>query len=312
MSIHFVLFLISYILYSYHYVVMASRHLARSLTMQALYEWDFLNEEKSEIDSIVDRLIPEFAPGFEDINFVRSLTHGVLSKRNEIDAIIENAAPEWPINQIAVVDRNVLRMGLWELLFGNYKDVPPKVAINEAIELAKTFGGENSGKFVNGVLGTVYRELGEPGKDDSTKKYSPEELEQLPIERRAGAIVMRKSAGSAEYIALVHDVFGYWTLPKGKLQAEEDEKEGARRAVMTELGIDTLELSKKLCENQYVAHDPQSGAVRRRVVYFLGKTDQEDLHLKTSGGLVKADWFKKEDLPTLKMYDDVRKIFDLL
>ena len=85
----------------------------------------------------------------------------------ELNKIIEKAAPQWPIEQIAVVDRNVLRLGLYELLFGNRDEVPPKVAINEAIELAKSFGGESSGKFVNGVLGTVYREIGEPGKDDA-------------------------------------------------------------------------------------------------------------------------------------------------
>lgn len=293
---------------------MASRHLARSLTMQALYEWDFLAGGSADIDAIVDRLLPEFAPGFEDVDFVRTLTRGVVERRAEIDAIIENAAPEWPIPQIAIVDRNVLRIGLFELLFGNYKDVPPKVAINESIELAKTFGGENSGKFVNGVLGTVYRELGEPGKDDTSKKYSPEELEQLPIERRAGAIVIRSPRGEQgpHYIALVHDVFGYWTLPKGRLQPDEDDKEGARRAVMVELGLDSLELSRKLCENQYVAHDPGVGPVRRRVVYYLGTTTQEKLHLKSSGGLIKTDWFKKEDLSGLKMYDDIRKIFETL
>ncbi len=288
---------------------MASRHLARSMAMQALYEWDFSGaKENASVDGIVDRVIAEFGPGFEDAAFVSTLARGVLAKRKEIDAIIEHAAPEWPLAQIAIVDRNVLRIGLWELLFGNYRDVPPKVAINESIELAKTFGGENSGKFINGVLGTVYRELGEPGKDEASKKYSPEELEQLPLEQRAGAVVMRDGD-----VALVHDVFGYWTLPKGHIPSDEDEKEGARHAVMNELGLEELVLEKKICENQYVAHDPATGPVRRRVVYFLGSTPQTKLHLKVSGGLVEARWFPKGELGALKMYDDIRKIFtDLL
>ena len=88
-----------------------------------------------------------------------------MDKRDKIDTIIAKAAPEWPIGQIAMVDRNILRLGLYELIFGDYDAVPPKVAINEAIELAKSFGGEASGRFVNGVLGTVYREMGEPGKE---------------------------------------------------------------------------------------------------------------------------------------------------
>ena len=83
-----------------------------------------------------------------------------------MDKIIEKSAPEWPVSQITIIDRNVLRLGLFELLFGNREEVPPKVAINEAIELAKTFGGDSSGRFINGVLGTVYREIGEPRKDE--------------------------------------------------------------------------------------------------------------------------------------------------
>ena len=286
---------------------MASRHLARSIAMQSLYEWDFNGAGPVVAEDIIARNLEEFGPGLDDSGFVRTLVIGVVERKEQLDAIIERAAPEWPVSQIAVIDRNVLRIGLWELLFGIYKEVPPKVAINEAIELAKTFGGENSGKFVNGVLGTVYRELGEPGKDETSKKYSPDELEALPIEPRAGVVVMR-----GDNIALVHDVFGYWTLPKGRIQTDESDKDGARRAVMTELGIDNLELSHKLCENQYVAHDPESGAVRRRVVYFLGATTQKDLHLKSSGGLVEAKWFRKDDLAGLKMYDDIRKIFENL
>lgn len=144
---------------------MASRHLARSIAMQTLYEWDFNNQDDGQLGTIMDKNIAEFGPGLEDTEFVKALVWGVIKHKKEIDAIIEKAAPEWPIHQIAAVDRNVLRLGLYELLFGKREEVPPKVAINESIELAKSFGGESSGRFVNGVLGTVYREIGEPGKD---------------------------------------------------------------------------------------------------------------------------------------------------
>src|SRR3989344_4459164 len=139
---------------------MASRHLARSIAMQSLYEWDFYEKQHTLAD-ILERNITEFGPGLEEGNkdFVRKLASGVVENMEYIDAIIEKAAPEWPIAQITVVDRNVLRLGLYELIYGNKEEVPPKVAINEAIELAKNFSGESSGKFVNGVLGTVYREL---------------------------------------------------------------------------------------------------------------------------------------------------------
>jgi len=138
---------------------MASRHLSRSIAMQSLYEWDFSGKKPENLERIVEKNIKEFGPGLEDKDFVWQLINGVISKLSDIDKIIEKAAPEWPIEQITIVDRNVLRIGLYELLYGNKKEVPPKVAINEAIELAKTFGGESSGKFINGVLGTVFKEI---------------------------------------------------------------------------------------------------------------------------------------------------------
>jgi len=127
--------------------------------MQSLYEWDFYGKKPEKLEKIVEKNIKEFGPGLEDKSFIWQLVNGVVSHLSDIDKIIEKAAPEWPIEQITIVDRNVLRIGLYELLYADKEEVPPKVAINEAIELAKGFGGENSGKFVNGVLGTVYKEL---------------------------------------------------------------------------------------------------------------------------------------------------------
>jgi N utilization substance protein B len=145
---------------------MANRHLSRSIAMQSLYEWDFWGRDKNKLKEIVERNVKEFGPGMEEINFVWQLLGGVIENIEKLDEIISKAAPQWPLEQITIVDRNVLRLGLYELIFSNREEVPPKVAINEAIELAKTFGGESSGKFINGVLGTVYRELGEPGKEE--------------------------------------------------------------------------------------------------------------------------------------------------
>lgn len=138
---------------------MASRHLSRSIAMQSLYEWDFYGKKPEDLQKIVEKNIKEFGPGLEDQSFVWELITGVVKNLPQINKIIEKAAPEWPIDQITIVDRNVLRIGLFELLFGDKTAVPPKVAINEAIELAKTFGGESSGKFINGVLGTVFKEI---------------------------------------------------------------------------------------------------------------------------------------------------------
>jgi len=153
---------------------MANRHLSRSIAMQSLYEWDFRGKDNGDIEEIVKRSIKEFGPGLGDESFVRALVENTIANLDKIDPLIEKCAPEWPLEQVTVVDRNILRLGIYELLFENYEEVPPKVAINEAIELAKSFGGESSGRFVNGVLGTIYRELGEPLKNDDPKKRKEE------------------------------------------------------------------------------------------------------------------------------------------
>lgn len=137
---------------------MASRHLSRSIAMQSLYEWDF-SGKKGDLEKIVEKNIKEFGPGLEDQSLVWQIVTGVVKNLLKLDKIITKAAPEWPIDQITITDRNILRIGLFELLYGKKTEVPPKVAINEAIELAKSFGGESSGKFINGVLGTVFKEI---------------------------------------------------------------------------------------------------------------------------------------------------------
>jgi transcription antitermination protein NusB len=138
---------------------MASRHLSRSIAIQSLYEWDFYDGKKESLEKITERNISKFGSGLDNFDFIWELVSGVQKHMVEIDKIIEKAAPEWPIAQIPIIDRNVLRLGLFELLYSDKEQVPPKVAINEAIELAKVFSGKISGKFINGVLGTVYKQL---------------------------------------------------------------------------------------------------------------------------------------------------------
>ncbi|MFH0803773.1 MAG: transcription antitermination factor NusB [Candidatus Tagabacteria bacterium] len=290
---------------------MANRHLSRSLAMQSLYEWDFNKSDKSGIDAIIERNVKEFAPGLEDAAFIENLVRGVLKNQKAIDAIIEKAAPEWPLEQIAIIDRNVLRLGLYELLFSDRQEVPPKVAINEAIELVKTFGGETSGKFVNGVLGTVYREIGEPGKDETGKKktVSPDGGTGLPEEKLGGALVYRRENGDI-FFALVHDVFGYWTLSKGKLEKGEDAEAGASREVKEELGLKNLKIEKELGSNNYIAYDPERGQIKKTVAYFLASTSEKNLHLEKSGGLDDAKWFELKEVSGLKIYDDLRPIIE--
>jgi len=152
---------------------MAARNLGRGIVLQSLFEWDFY-ERKGDLIALVERNIEEFAPGFSEIEFVLNLAKSVQKNIEKLDKIIAASAPEWPVDKLPVVDRNVLRIGLDELLHADRKEVPPRVAINEAIELAKTYGGLNSGKFINGVMGTVYREIGEPDKKEEENEKPKE------------------------------------------------------------------------------------------------------------------------------------------
>lgn len=136
---------------------MSNRHLARTVALQSLFEWDFKGRLPGALEKIVARNFTNLAPGLSDQSFVLSLTKNVADNLPVLDKTIAGYAPEWPIAQITIIDRNVLRLGAYELTMD--PAIPPKVAINESIELAKTFGGGSSGKFVNGVLGTIYKDM---------------------------------------------------------------------------------------------------------------------------------------------------------
>ena len=148
---------------------MATRHLIRTVILQTLYEWDFYKQEK-DITAILERNLEEFAPGIDEPDFAWRILSGVAEHLPAIDDILKKAAPDWPVDKIAVIDRNILRIGLYELLYADHEEVPPRVAINEAIELAKNYGGPNTSRFVNGVLGTIYREMEHAATEDVEKR----------------------------------------------------------------------------------------------------------------------------------------------
>jgi len=290
---------------------MANRHLSRSVVLQTLFEWDFRNYANVDTEALLERNAQEFAPSAGDLPFMAELVRGVVERRLDLDLIIEKAAPEWPLDRIALIDRNVLRLGLYELLFADREKVPAKVAINEAIELAKSFGGENSGRFVNGVLGAVYKELGEPGKDEISKKKKDVPYEQLPVQHLGGAVVFAKHQGDI-YLALVHDIFGHWTLSKGKIgdapeNASETVEEGTVRGLKEELGLEVT-LVENIGENEYVASDPALGKKRKHVTYFLAETPFTEITLEQKGGLDDAQWFRLADVLELNFYEDMLPI----
>jgi len=287
---------------------MANRHHSRSIVLQTLFEWDVQTSEGNDVEilDILDRNSNEFAPDEGDFSFMKDLTQGVLAKQNEIDKIIQKAAPEWPLQKISVVDRNILRVGLYELLFSERGEVPAKVAINEAIELAKTFGGESSSKFVNGVLGAVYKDIGEPGKQEGAPRKKDADI---PTAEHCGVVVYSRDEEEVTRFAFVHDVFGHWTLSKKK--KEDDEVAGmcAERAAQEELGL-KVTLIEELGANAYVAAHPEKGKVQKKVVYFLAESPYQDLEFEKEGGLDDARWFTIGEMAHLKMYDDLEPIIE--
>lgn len=286
---------------------MANRHISRSIVLQTLFEWDLNDIEKKDVITVLERNIAEFAQNKTDAPFIEKLLDGVLGKQPELDQVIEKAAPEWPIDRISPVDRNILRLGLFELLFADRKEVPAKVAINEAIELAKQFGGENSSRFVNGVLGAVYKEIGEPGKDETGKKPKKDiPYDLMPIQRLSGAVVYSESEGDM-YLALVHDIFGHWTLSKGKIEEGEEVEQGAVREIKEEMGVDVV-LEGELGKNEYVASHPEFGKVRKQVMYFLARSEYTELVLENKGGLDDTKWFKVTEILDLNFYEDILPI----
>ncbi len=285
---------------------MANRHLSRSIVFQTLFEWDFRSFSNTDAQEVLIRNAAEFAPTAGDFAFMEATLTGVLERRADLDLVITKAAPEWPLDRIAPIDRNVLRLGLFELLFSDREAVPAKVAINEAIELAKTYGGENSGRFVNGVLGAVYKELGEPGKDEDTKKRKEVAYEEMPIEKLGGAVVYARHEGLV-YLAFVHDVFGRWTLAKGRIEPDEEVEAGTCREVKEELGLDVV-LQGALGDNEYIASEPKVGKKRKQVTYFLAESAYVDLTLEQKGGLDDARWFKLQDALDLNFYEDILPI----
>lgn len=289
---------------------MANRHLARSVVLQVLFERDQSGGTMS-LEDAETRLTDygrEFGARDTDMPFMRELLRTVLAKQREIDEVIVSAAPEWPLDRIAAIDRNVLRLGLSELLYADRTQVPAKVAINEAIELAKTFGSASSGRFVNGVLGAVYVELGEPGKAEGGDRKKDVDPKKMPVQQLAGAVVYANHENDI-YLAFVHDIFGHWTISKGKIEEGEDVKEGAVREIKEELGID-VEIREELGVNEYIANDPEikGGKKRKRVTYFLAEAPFAELRLGTSGGLDDAQWFPLSQVGSLNFYDDTLKI----
>ncbi len=307
---------------------MLNRHLSRSIALQTLFEWDVNRKDKAVIFDILKCNLKEFAFAAERNSFAEYLIKGILSKQTSLDNIIQQAAPQWPIDRISAIDRNILRIGIYELLFSDKDEVPPKVAINEAIELAKAFGGENSGKFISGVLGSIYKELGEPRKYETgranhknLKKENKiiQDRKDLPVQELGGAVIYAQKDNRI-FLVFVHNIFGYWTLVKGKKENNETLKECVAREAKEETGLN-IAIGEQIDTNEYVAvlyNEKEKGEktngvpTNRKVTYFLARAEFGSLELEENGGeqgtLDDVKWFELSEIDNINTYDDLKPV----
>lgn len=281
--------------------------------MQTLFEWDFQGREGDLLELVVENE-REFAPDFEDNGFTHRIIKGVKKYFDEINELITTYAPEWPIDQITVTDRNVLRIGIYELKYSS--EVPPKVAINESIELAKTFGGESSGKFVNGVLGTIYKDMEERGEKISTqeavftlsKEHSQVNPDTGRVEISAGGVVFRRDNDGKIHFALIKDGYGKWTFPKGHIEEGESLEIAALEEVKEETGLRDLAIRGPLGTNILQVNPKQGQAYEKPVHYFLIETTDTELTPQEAPEITDASWFSQDDVVARVDYDDAKEM----
>lgn len=279
---------------------MSNRHLARTIAMQTLYQWDFHGQPLEQLDEYLQHNMSELAPEFDDDGFVARLVHGVRDNLTEVDTLITRYAPEWPLEKITNVDRNILRLGVYELKFN--EDIPAKVAINEAIELAKTFGGDSSGKFVNGVLGAMYKEMVAAGE---IKKID-QEIKQKEVS--AGGVVYR-SDGAKLYFVSILDAYDKWTFPKGHVEPGEKLETAAEREIKEETGLKNLELVAPLGEFEITVKRPSTKPVPKTVTYFLFKTTDTELVVPQTTELKDAKWLTVAEAKEILGYENAQEYF---
>ncbi len=281
---------------------MSNRHLARTLALQTLFEWDFHGMPEDQLQRMLDYNFVEFAPDFDDQGFAKTLLTGVVTKIKEIDKLIVKYAPEWPLDQITIIDRNVLRIGIFELKFSS--EIPPKVAINESIELAKSFGGESSGKFINGVLGSIYKVM-----EDKGEKQGMDKPQMGERQFSAGGVAWHKFTDGIK-VALILDGHGKWTFPKGHVEAKEDPPTAAEREVGEELGLGELKMGDKLGELELVVREPNVKPYPKTVYMYLIEALSTALKPAQNVGEMKdAKWYDLEAVEKVLGYDQARDIW---
>ena len=267
----------------------------RTTVFRSLYEADFRNiTDPDAVVSVFDRIADDegIQCSKEEKRYVQETIHGVLAHQKDIDKMLAAVATDWPIEKMAIVDRNVLRLGLFEILFGEPFNVPPKVAISEAIETVKLYGGEASGAFVNGVLGTILKEV-----------KTPDEIESTSSARKMVGSLVFAVRDDVPCFVFIKDMKNKWTVPKGRIQEQETLQDAVSRVTREEVGL-TVKALHQIGRDMYINHSPD-GVVRKDVTYLLSEGQYAPLNLKACEGLKDVGWFTAEEAAALPMYKNV-------
>ncbi|MFH1146008.1 MAG: transcription antitermination factor NusB [bacterium] len=280
---------------------MSNRHLSRTLALQTLFEWDF-NQGKTPWADAITHARGSFAPDFDDQGFTEGLVKGVVDKQEELNGYIVKYAPAWPLDKITVVDRNVLRLGIYEL---KYSILPPKVSINEAIELAKAYGGPSSGKFINGVLGSVFKELEAEGVFTGRERM----INSIPVSQTSAGGVVFRIDGNKAFVALIQDGIKRWTFPKGHVEDGENLEVAAKREIEEELGLKDLKIIDQVGDIILTVNEPGKDPARKRVYYFAMTTEDKGLEVNLVPGVSGGQWYDITEAEDILGYDKAKEIF---
>ena len=278
------------------------RRNSRVISLQTLYLFEITNiEHENNLDEILNTVQKLSEPELNiDIVFTKKIITGVLKNKDKIDELITNVSENWSLDKIALVDRIIMSIAVYEMLIDGTSEVPEIVALNEAIEISKTFSTQQSIKFVNGILGKIYKEIGEPNK---------ERPKSVVKKSGGGLIIFNGESGEEPEVLLVMDKFNKWTLPKGGIEVKENEVSESIRVIKKKLDLD-VEVEKEIGRNSYISHHPVEGKIKKEVIYFLMYSDSQSVKIsKDYTGITKFGWFKIHETENLPMYKDMKELF---
>ncbi len=286
---------------------MAHRNLSRSAIISTLYALQMYPLSDTEsIQQLITYIGNHFSDGNPDYNFVEHTVFSVIKKQSIIDDIITKAAPRWPLENMNTMDVIILRMSIYELVF-EYTKTHPNIIISEAVSAGQIYVGQSSARFINGVLSTVYREMGSPMGPVRPPRIDMSAETIVTHQYKGGGFVYAFDLKGDAYVALVQDIWGFWTFPKGTCDKTEDILLGSAREIEKTIGIPVVSQSI-LGESEYSSFHPQKGNVVKHVTYVLAKAEFVTLTLEDSAGLVTAKWFPVTEIADLRMYDNVAQI----